>query len=254
MYLRYLFVNIFTPGVKLLVMTSTPAYTERDSMATQILKVLLVDDHPLIRQAVRSILEKEKDINVVGEAGNGEQAIELTGKLAPDVVMMDFSMPGMNGLEATRRIKAQFPKVSVLVLTVLDDDQSIRDIMQAGASGYLVKSVFGQEVVQAVRAVAVGEMVLSPAIGKKLINQAAHHPLKPVKLSDGEKLSVRELEVLKLAATGMANKEIASSLGINLRTVKGHFVDIFAKLGVSSRTEAVMTGVRAGFLSVDDSR
>ncbi|MCX6006843.1 MAG: response regulator transcription factor [Chloroflexi bacterium] len=235
-------------------MMSTPAFAERDSMGTLILKVLLVDDHPLIRQAVRSILEKEKDINVVGEAGNGEQAIELTGKLSPDVVMMDFSMPGMNGLEATRRIKAQFPKVSVLVLTVLDDDQSIRDIMQAGASGYLVKSVFGQEIVQAVRAVAAGAMVLSPAIGKKLISQASRHPLKPVKLDSGEKLSVRELEVLRLAATGMANKEIALTMGLNIRTVKGHFADIFAKLGVSSRTEAVITGVRIGFLSVDDSR
>ncbi|MBN1690249.1 MAG: response regulator transcription factor [Dehalococcoidia bacterium] len=218
------------------------------------IKVLLVDDHPLIRQAVRSILEKEKDICIVGEAVDGEQAIEMAGKLSPAVVMMDYNMPGMNGLEATTKIKEKYPAISVLMLTVLDDDHSIRGIMQAGASGYLVKSVFGQEVVQAVRAVAVGDMVLSPAIGRKLVSQASRHPLKPVRLDDGEKLSVRELEVLKLAASGMSNKEIAADLGINLRTVKGHFTDIFTKLGVSSRTEAVTTGLRSGFLTIDDTK
>ena len=136
----------FIRGVQLLVVMSKPTDKERNRTEISGIKVLLVDDHPLIRQAVRTILEKEQDISVVGEAGNGEQAIELTEKLSPDVVIMDFSMPGMNGLEATRRIKARFPGVSILVLTVLDNDQSIRDILQAGASGYLVKSVFGQEV------------------------------------------------------------------------------------------------------------
>ncbi|MBN1689545.1 MAG: response regulator transcription factor [Dehalococcoidia bacterium] len=221
---------------------------------TAAIKVLLVDDHPLIRQAVRSILEKEEDICIVGEAGNGEQAIEMVGRLTPAVVMMDYNMPGMNGLEATTKIKEKYPAISVLMLTVLDDDQSIRGIMQAGASGYLVKSVFGQEVVQAVRAVAAGDMVLSPDIGRKLVSQASRYPFKSVKLDGGEKLSVRELEVLKLAASGMSNKEIAADLGINLRTVKGHFADIFTKLGVGSRTEAVTSGLRSGFLTIDDTR
>jgi len=216
------------------------------------IKVLLVDDHPLIREAVKSILQDEKDIIITGEAGNGEQAIELTGKLTPDVVMMDFSMPKMNGLEATRRIKQEHPEVAVLVLTVLDDDQSIRDIMQAGASGYLLKSVFGPEVVQAIRAVSSGDMVFSPAVGRQLVSRAAQHTLKPVRLDAGEKLSAREMEVLRLAAMGMANKEIASNLGLNIRTVKGHFADIFTKLRVKSRTEAVTTGLRAGFLTMDD--
>jgi len=235
------------------MMTET-AHAGPGNRETSTIKVLLVDDHPLIRQAVRGILEKESDITIVGEAGNGLQAMEFTDKLLPDVVMMDFSMPGMNGLEATRNIKAKNPGVSILVLTVLDDHQSISEIMQAGASGYLVKSVFGPEVIHAVRAVAAGDMVLSPAIGKKLISQAARHPFKSVKLDAGEKLSVRELEVLKLAASGMSNKEIASSLSLNIRTVKGHFADIFTKLGVSSRTEAVTTGLRIGFLTIDDTR
>jgi DNA-binding NarL/FixJ family response regulator len=216
------------------------------------IKVLLVDDHPLIREAIKSILSEEKDINIAGEAGDGITAIEMVERLSPDVVIMDFSMPKMNGLEATRSIKEKYPGVSVLVLTVLDDDQSIGDIMQAGASGYLLKSVFGQEVVQAIRSVMSGDIVFSPAIGKQLVKRAAQRPLKPVKLDAGEKLSTRELEILRLTAQGMANKDIASTLGLNIRTVKGHFADIFTKLRVKSRTEAVMTGLRAGFLSVDD--
>ena len=239
-------------GSTIPAMTANTAAAGTNPAGMQAIKVLLVDDHPLIREAVRSILSDEKDITIAGEAGNGEQAIELTAKLAPDVVMMDFSMPKMNGLEATRRIKEEHPGIAVLVLTVLDDEQSIRDIMQAGASGYLLKSVFGPEVVQAIRAVASGDMVFSPAVGKQLVSRAAQHPGKPVMLDGGEKLSVRELEVLKMAALGMANKEIASSLGLNIRTVKGHFADIFAKLRVKSRTEAVTTGLRAGFLSMDD--
>jgi DNA-binding NarL/FixJ family response regulator len=214
----------------------------------------LVDDHPLIRQAVKSILEKERDILIAGEAGYGEQAVDLAGKLSPDVIVMDFSMPRMSGLQATRLIKEKFPQIAVLVLTVLDDDQSIRAILEAGASGYLLKNVFGQEVVLAVRAAASGDMVLSPAVGRQLISQASHHPLRAVKLADGGKLSPRELEILKLAASGMANKEIAAALNLSLRTIKGHFADIFVKLGVGSRTEAVMSGLRSGFLSIEDTK
>lgn len=117
-----------------------------------------------------------------------------------------------------------------------------------------MKSVFGQEVVQAVRTIVAGDMVLSPAIGKKLVSQAARHPIKSIRLGSGEKLSVREMEVLKLAAMGMSNKEISSELKLNLRTVKGHFADIFNKLGVGSRTEAVTAGLRAGILTIDDTR
>ncbi|MGA9047492.1 MAG: response regulator transcription factor [Dehalococcoidia bacterium] len=233
-------------------MTVNPTIAEIGRGNPTTIKVLLVDDHPLIREAIKSILSEEKDINIAGEAGDGITAIEMVQRLSPDVVIMDFSMPKMNGLEATRSIKEKFPGVSVLVLTVLDDDQSIGDIMQAGASGYLLKSVFGQEVVQAIRSVMSGDIVFSSAIGKQLVKRAAQRPLKPVKLDAGEKLSTRELEILRLTAQGMANKDIASTLGLNIRTVKGHFADIFTKLRVKSRTEAVMTGLRAGFLSVDD--
>jgi two-component system, NarL family, response regulator LiaR len=224
----------------------------RSDTDNAVIKVLLVDDHPLIRQAVRTVLEKEADIDIVGEAGNGEDAVEMARKLQPEVIIMDVSMPRMNGIAATRQIKGLWPQMAVLILTVHDDDQNIREIMDAGAGGYLIKSVFGKEIVQAVRSLASGDMVLSPVIGKHLVNQAARHPIKPVRLEAGEKLSPHEMEILKLTATGMANKEIAAALGLTLRTVKGHLADIFAKLHVDSRTEAVIVGLKAGFLSIED--
>jgi DNA-binding NarL/FixJ family response regulator len=219
---------------------------------TKKISILLVDDHPLLRQALKDVLAKIDDFEVVGEAGDGEQAIEISEKLNPDIVLMDISMPKINGLEATRLIKAAHPKISVLVLTVHTDDEYILDILQAGAAGYLIKSVFGEEVVEAIRAVVSGDMVLSPIIGQHLIKHAARYPTKPLVLTSGEKLSIREQEILKLAAQGHGNKDIARILDINLRTVKGYLTEIFSKLQVGSRTEAVITGLRAGFISFDD--
>jgi len=214
--------------------------------------ILLADDHPLLRQSIRSVLEQERDLMVVGEASDGEEAIKLAEELHPDIILMDIAMPKLDGLEATRRIKALHPDMAVLVLTIHSDDQHIIGILEAGAAGYLTKSVFGEEVVQAVRGVVAGEMVLSPAIGRRLIKQAARYPTRAVPLERGERLSVRELEIIKLAAHGMSNKSIATELGITLRTVKGHLSEIFSKLNVGSRTEAVIAGLRAGFISVDD--
>jgi len=216
--------------------------------------ILLADDHPLLRQALRNLLEKEDDFEILAEAGDGKEVVRLATELKSDVVIMDISMPELDGLEATRRIKAVCPEVAVLALTVHNDDESIVEILQAGAAGYLVKSVFGEELVQAIRAVVSGDMVLSPSIGQHLLKQAARYPTKPVLLEGGEKLSTRELEILKLTAKGMMNKDIALSLGLDLRTVKGHLSNIFSKLRVGSRTEAVITGLRAGYLSLDDIR
>lgn len=219
---------------------------------TRKISVILVDDHPLLRQALRDALEKEADINVVAEAGDGEEAVRLVTEMNPDIVVMDINMPRLDGLEATRRIKAKCPEIAVLTLTVHTEDEYVLDILQAGAAGYLIKSVYGDEVVQAVRAIASGDMVLSPAIGKHLLKHAARYPTKPLMLQDGEKLTTRELEIIKLTAQGRSNKDIAHILGINLRTVKGHLTEIFSKLRVGSRTEAVITGLRAGIISVDD--
>jgi NarL family two-component system response regulator LiaR len=214
--------------------------------------VLLADDHPLLRQALRDLLKKEDDFEIVAEAGDGEEATRLANELKPDVVIMDISMPKLDGLEATRQIKAACPEIAVLALTVHNDDESILEILQAGAAGYVVKSVFGDELVQAIRAVVTGDMVLSPSIGQRLLKYAARYPTKPVLLEAGEKLSTREMEILKLTAKGMMNKDIGLSLGLDLRTVKGHLSNIFSKLGVGSRTEAVITGLRAGFISLED--
>ena len=216
------------------------------------IRVLLADDHPLLRQSIRAVLENQTDLEVVGEAVDGEEAVKLTAELQPDVVLMDITMPKMDGLEATRQIKAAYPHIAVLVLTIHTDDQHILGILQVGAAGYLTKTVFGDQVVQSVRGVAAGEMVLSPAIGERLLKQAARFPTSPVPLEAGEKLSIRELEVVKLAARGMSNKAIAEELGLSLRTVKGYLADVFTKLNVGSRTEAVIVGLRIGFLSVDD--
>lgn len=214
--------------------------------------ILLADDHPLIRQALKSVLEKQSDFEVVAEASDGEQAVRLAAELTPDVVIMDVGMPKLNGLESTRQIKAMCPQIAVLVLTIHSDDQYILGFLQAGAAGYLMKSVFDNEVVQAIRAVVAGEMVLSPSVGQRLLQHAARYPIKPVMLEAGEKLSPRELEILKMAACGMSNKDIAQQLGLSLRTVKGRLGDIFSKLRVGSRTEAVITSLRAGFISLND--
>ncbi len=229
--------------------TSTPIVARRQSART---RIVLADDHPLLRKALKDLLAKETDIEIVGEAGDGKEAVRLATEMMPDMVIMDISMPNMDGLEATQQIKATCPDVVVLVLTVHTDDECILEILQAGAAGYIIKSAFGDEVVQAVRSVVTGEMVLSPAIGQRLLKQAARYPTRPVFLEAGEKLSARELEILKLTARGMSNKDIATALGIKLRTVKGHLADIFSKLRVASRTEAVIAGLRTGFLSMDD--
>jgi NarL family two-component system response regulator LiaR len=214
--------------------------------------ILIADDHPLFRRSLKAILENETDLDLVGEAQDGIEAVRLADELQPDVILMDISMPEMDGLEATRQIKAKHPEIAVLVLTIHSDEQHALEILEAGAAGYLTKSVFGEEIVHAIRGVTSGEMVLSPEIGRRLLELAARYPLKPALLPAGDRLSVRELKILKLAARGMTNKEIAADLGLSLRTAKRLLDNIFSVLQVSSRTEAVLQGMRMGLLSMDD--
>ncbi|MFX1552966.1 MAG: response regulator [Promethearchaeota archaeon] len=225
-----------------------------DSGREQISKtrIMLADDHPLMRQALKLLLEKQHDFEVIAEASDGEEAVKLATELIPDVVIMDISMPKLNGLEATRQIKANYPAVAVLILTVHDDSEHIFSLLQAGAGGYLTKGVYGDEVVHTVRALVRGETVLSPVIARQVIRYASQYIRKPVTLDMDDKLTVREIEILKLAAKGMSNKDIASGLDLSLRTVKGYLADIFLKLRVASRTEAVVISLEKGILSLDD--
>lgn len=216
------------------------------------IRVLLVDDHPLVRRALRDVLEKEPDLTVVGEAGNGTEALEMTERHQPDIVIMDISMPLMNGVEATKRIKAARPLTVVLILTVHTDLETIFSILQAGASGYLVKSVFGPEVVNTLRAVMDGDMVLSAEVSQEVLKYALQHVPKPVKQVPEDKVSAKGREILSLAARGMSNKEIGARLGLTEATVKSYFVDIFQKLNVRSRTEAIFVSLKSGILTLDD--
>jgi DNA-binding NarL/FixJ family response regulator len=213
---------------------------------------MLADDHPLLRQALRDVLEKQPDFEVIAEASDGEEAVKLATKLLPDVVIMDISMPVLNGLEATKQIKENCPLTAVLVLTVHSDSEHILSILRAGAGGYLTKSVYGDEVIHAVRSLVSGETVLSPAVSRQIFKYAFQHSAKPKNLGMGNTLSARELEVLNLAARGISNQDIADRLGLSLRTVKGYLADLFLKLNVASRTEAVIIGLRKGILTLKD--
>ncbi len=217
-----------------------------------IITIVLADDHPLLRQALRNVLEKESDFHIIAEVSDGEEAVRLATELVPNVVIMDISMPKINGLEATRQIKAKCPGIAILVLTVHDDSEHILGILEAGAAGYLAKSVFGEQVINAVRGVVAGETVLSRSVSQQVIKHALRHITKPIALDAGEKITRRELEILRLAAIGMSNKDMSQRLELSERTVKGYLAEVFSKLNVGSRTEAVITALRAGILTLDD--
>ncbi|WP_034341211.1 response regulator [Deinococcus misasensis] len=214
------------------------------------IRILLVDDHPVVRKGTRDLLESHDDLMVIGEAGDGQEAIDQAMKLTPNVILMDVSMPGMNGIEATKRIKSLAPTISVLVLTSYDDDAYVFALLEAGAAGYLLKNAREDELIQAVRAVASGESVLHPSVAKKVLGRFAANPSAPTPApsNDVEALSPRELEVLRIAATGSTNKEIARDLEISPRTVQVHLANIFSKLGVGSRTEAVLYAIKQGWI------
>ncbi len=214
--------------------------------------ILLADDHPLYRQALRANLEKHYDLEVVAEADDGRQAIDLTSRYSPDIVIMDISMPELNGLDATRQIKQRFPSTAVLVLTVHEDSEHIFEILDAGASGYLTKKVTGETVVSAIRSLMSGEFVLAAPVFQKVLKHALRYSAKPSILEYGEKLTAREQDILKLAAKGLSNKDIASALELSVRTVKAYMAEIFTKLNVTSRTGAVIAGLRAGLIQSED--
>jgi len=218
---------------------------------TKKITIVLADDHPLVRKALRDVLEKQADFEIVAEAGDGEEAVKIATELVPDVVLMDITMPELNGIEATRQIKAKCPNIAVLVLTVHDDSEHILGILEAGAAGYLTKRVFGEEVIHAIHSVVAGETVLSAEISQQILKHAMRYATKPITIAVGEKLTVREIEILNWAAKGKSNKDIAAELNLSQATIKSYLSDIFAKLEVASRTEAVIIGLRAGILTLE---
>ena len=217
------------------------------AMEAQVIRVLVVDDHALHRDGTRQILEAHADLQVVGEADSGEVALALVKQLRSDVVLMDIRLPGMNGIEVTRQLLQNHPDVRVLMVSAYDEDEYVRGALEAGAVGYLSKTAPGKELVQAVRSVASGTSVLQSGLTARLLI-ASRQPEQGVSAD----LSERELEVLRLLAAGLRNRELGALMGISTRTVDRHCDNIYAKLGVSSRTEAVVRAISTKLLTVGD--
>ena len=214
---------------------------------TRPIRVVLADNHAVVRKGIREFLEEDPTLHVIAEANDGEEAVELVAKAQPDVAVLDMQMPRMNGIEAARRVKKEFPQTRVLILSAYDDDPYIFAALQAGASGYLLKTSSSNELVYAVHAIASSESALSPAVAKKLVSCTSEGQPTPEAV---EPLTEREMEILRLAAKGMGNKQIGATLAISDRTVQGHLANIYAKFHVNTRTEAVMFAVRDKWLSL----
>ena len=213
------------------------------------IRVILADDHAVVRKCIREFLEEAGDVEVVAEADDGAQALWLIEEHQPDVAVLDIRMPTMTGVEAARQVKDRFPQVRVLILTAYDDDPYVFALLQAGADGYVLKTASGDELVRAVRTVHRGESALSPEIATKVVRQAVSG--RPEGAADQiETLTERELDVLRLAARGLTNRAIGHELGISHRTVQGHLQSVYGKLDVNSRTEAVTEALRRGWIVI----
>ncbi len=209
------------------------------------IKVIVCDDQAIIRDGLEMLLKLEKDIDVIGQAQDGAEAVTMVAKTPPDLVLMDLKMPGLNGIEATRQIRAGYPQVKVLVLTTYDDDEWVFDAIRAGASGYLLKDTPREEVIKAVRGTAAGKTFVDPAVAGKLLHQVAGKPAAPsTQLTD--KLTEREADVLRLVARGLNNADIALRLHLSEGTVRNHVSAIFAKLEVADRTQAAVIAIQYG--------
>ena len=209
------------------------------------IRILLADDHHIVRAGVRQLLESASDLQVIAEAGDGEEAQALIQKHKPDVAVLDVQMPKATGIEVTRWVRANMPEVGVLILTAYDDDPYVMAVLQAGANGYVLKTAQTDDLIQAVRDVNEGKSALDPSITRKLMSNLFKGSEKKIV----EPLTDRELDVLRLAAKGFTNKAIGVQLSISDRTVQGHLAHIFAKLQANSRTEAVMRSVSLGLIS-----
>ena len=216
------------------------------------IRILLADDHTLFRRGIRTILEQLPDVEVVGEAASGQEAIALAHELVPDVILMDIKMPAVSGIEATRRILQENPHIGIILVTMYDDPESAFAGMRAGARGYVLKEAEPDELLRAVEAAQRGEVMLCPIIAEKVLEHFRSGLLPKQPGLPYDALSQRELEVLQHAAEGLSNKQIAERLVISEKTVKNHVANIFSKLHVNDRTQAVLYALRQGLVRIGD--
>ncbi len=214
------------------------------------IRVFLADDHLILREGIRSLLQKVQDIEVVGEAGDGVEAVAKVGQLLPDVVLMDITMPGMSGLEATREIKRKYPQLKILILTIHETSQYLSQMLQAGASGYVVKTTATSELISAIRAVHQGDVYLYPSITRMLVEDYLQRVKGGEEKTSYEGLTSREREILVHIAEDKKNKEIADLLGISVRTVQAHRTNLMDKLGAHDRTELVKYAINKGIIDL----
>jgi DNA-binding NarL/FixJ family response regulator len=219
-------------------------------MMPETIRILLVDDQRLMREGLRILLELEPGLEIVGEAGDGETALEAYAELQPDVVLMDVRMPGMDGVEATWRLREHWPEARVVILTTFDDDEYVFEGLRAGARGYLLKDVSGHELAQAVRTVAAGGALIEPSVARKVVAEFARvaPPARPPDHGLPEPLSEREIEILRLLADGLTNRQIAERLSLAEGTVKNYVTNILGKLGARDRTQAAIRARELGLI------
>lgn len=217
------------------------------------IRILIADDHALLRQGIKNVLDLEDDLVTVGEAADGEEAIAKTRELQPDLLLLDLNMPKVNGLEVIKNVKQALPDLKVLVLTILDDENYLFEVIKNGAAGYVLKDIEPRMLVQAIRAVYAGESFIYPTLTKKLINEVnrAQSLERGHRRGRDDHLTYREMEVLQLIAQGMSNAEIAGQLFLSEKTVKNHLTSIFRKLNVSDRTQAALYAVKHKIVSLD---
>ena len=214
-------------------------------------RILIADDHPVFRDGIRKLLESDEELELIAEASDGEEAISLATKLKPDVVVMDIIMPKLNGIEAAKQIKAALPTTAILMLSAYNYDSYVVTALRAGVAGFVYKGARSSELLSAIKTVRVGEPILDPTVAYKILARLVSPDDSSPKAVFGI-LRDRELEVLRLAAKGMTNKEIAEELIISERTVQTHFANVFSKLNVGSRTEALLRALKEGWLSLED--
>ena len=220
------------------------------------IRILIADDHQLLREGIRNFLSLEPDFEIIGEAANGEEAIARTIELRPDVLLLDINMPKASGIEVASRLKESCPEVRILALTIHDDQNYMMNMIQSGAAGYLLKDVEPSMMVLAVRRVYAGESYVEPSLTKKLFQGITNREEKKVApaapgITEGDRLSAREIEVLRLIGKGMSNAEIARTLYLSEKTVKNHLTNIFRKIDVTDRTQAVLYAIKHKIVNVE---